>query len=82
MSILWILLMVPGMPILLLIEKWPALHKWLGLHESPTAAFLAPIISIIEWIFILTISVIYSWLILLVFSLLVLAGYFYLDVKQ
>jgi len=71
--------MVPALPILALIEKFPTLNKKLGLHESPTAAFLAPIISIIEWISILTLSAIYSWWILLVFSLLVLTGYVYLD---
>lgn len=60
MNLLYILLMVPGLPIIALIEKFPALNKKLGLHESPTAALLAPIIGIIEWIFILILSAVYS----------------------
>ena len=77
MNLLYILLMVPAFPILILIEKFPTLNRKLGLDESPTAAFLGPIISIIEWVFILIISAIYSWWVLLVFSLLVLVGYWY-----
>jgi len=80
MPIFFFLVMLPAIPILALIEKWPALNRKLGLNESPSVTVIGPLISLIEWVVVLSLSAIYSWWILPAFIAILFAIAAYYEV--